>query len=96
MVELLEAADVDEVLTSAPGEMAGRFEITHEDGTPVSGDSFPGRRLVRGEDATPLLMRMVHRVSGRERWVLVKATLLDEEGPFALNVIADVTATRRP
>ena len=49
-VELLGAQSIDEVLAAAPGEIAGRFHITREDGSPVQVQDMPGRRLVAGED----------------------------------------------
>ena len=78
----------------APGILASRFLITHEDGTPVQVEEFPGRRLMAGEeDPPPMLTRSVRRDSGREYWLLTKATLLrDADGaPLAVNVIEDVT-----
>ncbi|MDQ3741277.1 MAG: GAF domain-containing protein, partial [Actinomycetota bacterium] len=85
---------VDERDPAKAGSLASRFIITHEDGTPVRVEEFPGRRLVAGEpDPPPMLTRSVRRDTGREYWLLTKATLLhDEEGsPLAVNVIEDVT-----
>ena len=78
----------------APGALASRFIITHEDGSPVSVEEFPGRRLMSGEsDPPPMLTRSVRADTGREYWLLTKATLLhDSDGaPLAVNVIEDVT-----
>jgi PAS domain S-box-containing protein len=86
--------DADEPLPARAGSIAARFIITHEDGTPVDVDEFPGRRLVAGEDdPPPLLTRSVRRDTGREYWLLTKASLLhdDDGGPMAVNVIEDVT-----
>jgi hypothetical protein len=79
-VRLLEALDVDALLATRPGELAARFRITREDGSPVTVDDLPGQRLVTGRPGAPLLTRSVHRASGRERWLLTKASLLDDEG----------------
>jgi anti-sigma regulatory factor (Ser/Thr protein kinase) len=93
---MLGAASVDEVITSRPGELAGRFHMTREDGTPVELDDLPGRRLLAGLDAPPLLTRSVVRRTGEERFLLTKATLLDEDGErLAVNIIEDVTDVRR-
>ena len=80
----------------APGVLAARFIITHEDGTPVDIDEFPGRRLIAGLPAPPVLTRSVRRDTGREYWLLTKASLLhDEEGsPLAVSVIEDVTEAK--
>jgi PAS domain S-box-containing protein len=91
--ELL-GVEVPEALPATPGSLASRFIITHEDGSPVSVDEFPGRRLVAGEtDPPPMLTRSVRRDTGREYWLLTKATLLyDADGaPLAASVIEDVT-----
>jgi PAS domain S-box-containing protein len=91
--ELL-GVEVSGSLPAQPGSLASRFIITHEDGTPVSVEEFPGRRLVAGEpDPPPMLTRSVRRDTGREYWLLTKATLLyDADGsPLAASVIEDVT-----
>ena len=96
-VRLLGAGSVDEVLSAAPGALSARFIITHEDGSPVEIDEFPGRRLVAGaEDPAPLLTRSVHRATGREHWILTKATLVrdDDGSPLAVNVLEDVTEAK--
>jgi hypothetical protein len=94
-VRLLEALDVDALLATRPGELAARFRITREDGSPVTVDDLPGQRLVTGRPGAPLLTRSVHRASGRERWLLTKASLLDDEGGvLAVNVIEDVTESK--
>ena len=74
-VELLGCETVEEVLAAEPGELAARFTITHEDGSPVPLEDLPGRRLVAGEDAPSLLTRSVRRDTGEAFWLLTKATL---------------------
>jgi PAS domain S-box-containing protein len=91
---LLGAASVDEVLAAQPGELAARFVVTREDGSPVATEDLPGRRLLAGEAAPALLTRSVERASGREYWLLTKATLLDDEGLLAVNIIEDVTEAK--
>ena len=61
----------------------------------VDFDDLPSSRLLAGLDAPPLLTRSVHRASGRESWLLTKATLLDDGGELlAVNIIEDVTSSR--
>jgi PAS domain S-box-containing protein len=88
---LLGAGSPEEVLHASPEELMGRFSITKADGSPVEMDDLPGFRLLAGRDAPPLLTRSVHRATGREWWLLTKATLLDDDGPLAVNIIEDVT-----
>jgi PAS domain-containing protein len=95
-VRLLGAESLDEVLASKPGELANRFIITDEAGGPVAPDDFPGRKLVLGEPATPMLTRSVLRSTGESYWLLTKATIVsDEHGrPLAVNVLEDVTEAK--
>ena len=95
--ELLGVTVEGDELPAKPGSLASRFIITHEDGTPVRVEEFPGRRLMAGEtDPPPMLTRSVRRDTGREYWLLTKATLLrDEDGaPLAVNVIEDVSEAK--
>jgi PAS domain S-box-containing protein len=88
---LLGAASVEEVLATPPTELAGRFSISREDGTPVTLEDLPGYRVFSGETASTLVTRSVHLSTGREHWLQTTATRLDDEGPLAVNVIRDVT-----
>jgi serine phosphatase RsbU (regulator of sigma subunit)/PAS domain-containing protein len=95
-VKLLGAADLNEILAAQPGDLAGRFIITHEDGSPVGVDEFPGRNAVLGKPVAPMLTRSVDIATGRALWLLTKATVVqDEDGrPLAVNIIEDVTAVK--
>lgn len=95
-VRLLGAASVDEVLATAPGDLAARFTISYEDGAEVAVEDLPGRRAVLGEPAPALLTRSVHRASGRALWLLTKATVVrTADGELlAVNVIEDVTSAK--
>jgi PAS domain S-box-containing protein len=92
-VTLLGSPNVDDVLAAEPGELAGRFIITREDGSAVRLEDLPGRRLVAGERAPSLLTRSVRRDTGEARWLLTKATLYTDPvgGRLAINIIEDVT-----
>jgi PAS domain S-box-containing protein len=91
---LLGAESIDELIAAEPGELAARFVITREDGTPVRAEDLPGHRLMAGEDAPQLLTRSVERRTGREYWLLTKATRLDDGGALAVNIIEDVTEAK--
>lgn len=93
-VRLLGGSSVEEVLATRPGELAARFIISREDGSPVGFGDLPGPRLVAGEQVEPLLTRSVERATGVERWLLTKTTLLDDGGTFAVNIIEDVTEAK--
>ncbi len=95
-VSLLGSESIDEVLEAEPGELAQRFHITREDGSPVQLDDLPGRRLVAGEEGPSLLTRSVRRDTGEALWLLTKATLYtDPNGErLAINIIEDVTEAK--
>jgi PAS domain S-box-containing protein len=93
---LLGARSVEDVLAAEPGELAARFVMRHEDGREVGIEELPGRRLMAGLEAQPLLTHSVRRDTGEERWLLTKATLLDDDGErLAVNIIEDVTEAKR-
>ena len=81
-----------------PSAIMNDYEVRGEDGREIAMDDIPSVRILRGEPAPPLLIRTVHRLSGEERWNLLKAApLLDEQGePEAtIMIIEDVTVLRR-
>ncbi|HYF27928.1 MAG TPA: ATP-binding protein [Baekduia sp.] len=92
---LLGAAGADELLAAQPGEIFGRFISTHEDGTPLRPDEIPARQVFAGREPAPLLLRVVERATGRERWTRTTARLLDGEPPLSVNVVHDVTDEMR-
>jgi PAS domain S-box-containing protein len=95
-VELLGSPDAADVLNAKPGELARRFSITREDGSPVAVEDLPGRRLVAGERAPSLLTRTVRRDTGEAFWLLTKATLYEDPSGarLAINVIEDITEAK--
>jgi serine phosphatase RsbU (regulator of sigma subunit) len=92
-VRLLDAESVDELLAAKPGDLAARFTITHEDGSPVAVSEFPGRRLAAGERGAPMLTRSVLKRTGEARWLLTKAAMVqsDDGEILVVNIIEDVT-----
>jgi PAS domain S-box-containing protein len=95
-VELLGSHSADDVLRAEPGELARRFIVTREDGSPVRVEDLPGRRLVAGEPAPSLLTHSVRRDTGEAYWLLTKATLYEEPSgaKLAINIIEDVTEAK--
>ena len=96
-VRLFGVGSLEAMLAARPRELAARFAITTEDGSPVKLDDLPGRRAVRGEPAVPMLTRSIALDTGEELWLLTKATVVaDEHGaPLAVNIIENVTAPKR-
>jgi PAS domain S-box-containing protein len=96
--DLLGAASVEELLTTDPLHLVARFETFNEDGTPLRVDQLPGRHVLAGEEAEPLVVRTIDRESGMERWRVTKATPIprpDGEVALAVNVIEDITDSKR-
>jgi anti-sigma regulatory factor (Ser/Thr protein kinase)/PAS domain-containing protein len=91
---LLELRSVDELLTTPPEELIARFTIRHEDGTPVDPAELPGFRVLDGAQEASMLTRSIIRASGTEHWLLTKTTRLEDDGPFAVNIVEDITEAK--
>ncbi len=91
--------DTPQELLAAPvAEVMAAFDSTHEDGSPLRPDELPGRKLLAGLEAEPLVVRAVHRQTGEERWRVTKATPVhDRHGNVSLvvNVVEDITDVKR-
>jgi PAS domain S-box-containing protein len=76
-------------------DIAADFVSFHEDGTPLRLEELPGRTALAGGTPEPMLIRSISRVTGEERWRLVKASAVEGEPRLAVNVIEDVTDVKR-
>jgi PAS domain S-box-containing protein len=91
-------SSVEELRNADPRALMGPYETVGEDGAEIRMDDLPSVRLLRGEQPEPLLLRSVHRGTGEEQWVLLKATAVrDANGSIeaAATIIEDVTASKR-
>jgi anti-sigma regulatory factor (Ser/Thr protein kinase)/PAS domain-containing protein len=87
------AAERPEALVGADvATLAADFELRRADGSLVSHEELPAVRLLAGDEAPPLLTRATHLPSGTARWLLIKATLLEDGERVAVSIIDDVTA----
>jgi PAS domain S-box-containing protein len=89
---------IAELQGADPKALMADYETTAADGEPLSLESLPSVRLLRGEDPEPLLMRTINRASGDEHWVVLKATAIrDSDGSVlaAVTIIEDVTEQHR-
>ena len=94
---LLGSDSVEEVLAAEPGELAGRFHITREDGSPVQRRRPAGPPAASPARPAPsLLTRSVRHDTGEAFWLLTKATLYTDPagGRLAINIIEDVTEAK--
>jgi signal transduction histidine kinase len=81
-----------------PGEVLARFDVFDEQGHPVDRAQLPGRRVLSGENAAPMLLRVRHRATGSTWWSLVRAhAIVDDDGrpELAVNIWHDTTAEQR-
>lgn len=91
-------ASSEELRETPPATIMRDYVVRGADGRAVAMEDIPSVRILRGEQAEPLLIQTVHRKTGALRWNLLKAApLLDEQGaPEAtIMIIEDVTERRR-
>ncbi|MFL5845168.1 MAG: PP2C family protein-serine/threonine phosphatase, partial [Solirubrobacteraceae bacterium] len=92
------AESVEELLSTPPMELVERFTTVNEDGSSLDLAKLPGRLVLEGFEAEPLVVRAVNRQTGVERWRMTKATAVHGPGGevlLAVNVIEDITETKR-
>jgi PAS domain S-box-containing protein len=86
------------LLSMPPAEIVDRYDTFLEDGSPLTLDRLPGRRVLAGEQPEPLVVRAVEKRTGEERWRVVKATAVrapDGRPRLAVNVVEDITEVKR-
>lgn len=87
-----------EALTRTSEELVGGYDYYHQDGTAIDPGEFPGRRLLRGAEPSALVMRVVDRRTGEQRWRKATASAVrasDGRLTMVVNVVADITAEKR-
>ncbi len=88
----------EELRETPPEKIMADYVVRGEDGGEISMEQIPSVRILGGEAAEPLLIRTVHRTTGVQRWNLLKAApLLDDGGlvEATIMVIEDVTDHKR-
>ncbi len=96
--ELLGADSVEALFSASSEEMMARFEAFDESGRALTLAELPSGQAIRGERPEPMVARSIIRASGRQYWLLHKATpVLAADGTLALvvNVIEDITDQKR-
>jgi serine phosphatase RsbU (regulator of sigma subunit)/PAS domain-containing protein len=96
--ELLGAGTVDDLLATPPEELVTRFTTVNEDGSPLDGTRLPGRVVLAGGEAEPLVVRVTDNQTGEEHWRMTKSTAvrgIAGEVVLAVNVIEDITDAKR-
>jgi PAS domain S-box-containing protein len=97
-VEAVGFGSAEEMIEAPRSDVVGRFELYDEEGHSFPVERLPGRRAIRGENPEPTVIRYRDRVTGDERWSVVKSTpIRDESGAvvLAISVMEDVTDRMR-
>src|SRR5947209_5353199 len=97
-LDRLGLSSVEALREADPRTLMAGWETFGEGGGEVRMEDLPSVRALRGEYPEPLMMRYVHRGTGEERWVVLKATAIrDSSGSIeaAVTIIEDVTAAKR-
>jgi hypothetical protein len=85
---------LEELQRRPPRAIFGDYVVEDEAGGEVLMTDIPSVRLLAGETAEPLALRVTHRSSGEVRWVLLKASPLHNEAGqrvAAATIIEDIT-----
>ncbi|HEX5852306.1 MAG TPA: SpoIIE family protein phosphatase [Solirubrobacteraceae bacterium] len=88
----------EQLRDTSPSSIMSDYLVWSEDGREISMEDIPSVRILRGERAEPLLIRTVNRITGVQRWNLLKAApLLDDEGEIeaTITIIEEVTQQKR-
>ncbi|MBJ7455667.1 MAG: SpoIIE family protein phosphatase [Thermoleophilia bacterium] len=98
--DAMELADPAAVIAATPEEIGHAWESHLEDGSTLHPQDYPSAQILTGVNRhpPPLLVRGVHRASGVERWLSVRATPVigqDGEVEMAVSVTEDITAIKR-
>ena len=91
---------VEALLEASPEEQASLAEYYNEDGSPLTPEQYPSRRVLQGEEVPPLKLRVINRVTGEVRWRVNKARGVGDgngggETRLVVTVIEDITDQRR-
>lgn len=87
-------ASVEALLQAPLLEYEKKFDITDEEGRPLSPAVLPGRRAIQGEQRPELRIRAIDRQSGQVSWGVIKSTAIydaEKKPILVVNVIQDIT-----
>jgi PAS domain S-box-containing protein len=88
-----------ELTRAPPGTVMPRFIVQDEQGRELDLESMPARRLFRGEQPEPLLVRNIVRATGEERWLIVRSSPIPDPETgrigYVVNVFENITEVKR-
>ncbi len=97
--DLLGFATPGELTRARPGTIMPRFIVQDEQGRELDLESMPARRLFRGEQPGPLLVRNIVRATGEERWLIVRSSPIPDSQTggvgYVVNVFENITEVKR-
>jgi PAS domain S-box-containing protein len=97
--DLFGAESPEQLMSTEPAELWQRFVLLDERSEELGFERLPGRRLLSGEPPEPLLMRCIERVSGVERWLMVRSSPVPNptsgQLEHVVNVFEDITGVKR-
>jgi PAS domain S-box-containing protein len=95
---LLGYSSVEALLDARAENILDRFEVFDEDGQLLDVEKLPGKVALRGERPSDAVVRLKDKMTGLERWTIIKATpILDEQSrtKMAINIFDDITNQKR-
>ncbi|HEU5076633.1 MAG TPA: PAS domain-containing protein, partial [Polyangiaceae bacterium] len=87
-----------ELMDTPPAEVVARFQMLDVEGKPFTVENLPGRLAMAGKGPTSAVVHVRERASGRDWWVLIRASAVFDaagEPELAINIWHDVTTDHR-
>jgi PAS domain S-box-containing protein len=95
---LLGFTSVEALLDARAENILDRFDVFSESGDLLDVENLPGKVALRGQRPPDAVVRLKDKITGAERWTVIKATpILDEQGrtKMAINIFDDITKQKR-
>ncbi|MET0287579.1 MAG: ATP-binding protein [Polyangiales bacterium] len=96
--KLIGVPGANTLLSTPIAQLEPKFTLWREDGSPITPEQLPSRRVLRGEvDNAEETIRFVRVSDGKQVWSLIRATAVRLPGgevPYAVNVMEDLTELR--
>lgn len=90
-------SSLDELRARPATTIFADYEVSDEEGRPLSMADIPSVRLLAGEPGGPIVVQTVNRETGARRWLMMKASPLEESGGrliASVMIIEDITAEK--
>jgi PAS domain S-box-containing protein len=87
-----------EAVAAGPQAIIDQYDLFDETGHPLPPERFPGRRALKGEDGSEIVIQVKPKNGGPARWSAVRAAVIesaDHEVKLVVNVFQDVTRLKQ-